>query len=151
MYSNKSCDIRANFCIPANMAVIGQKLLYLSKVLWFCQNGCIRARCFGSGKVLYSDKSGWILAKWLYYGKNVVFEHVVLFGQKKLYSGKSGCNRAKWLYLGKSYSILAKWLYLGKSGRVRSKFVVFRQKRFYSCKRECVLENVVVFRQKGLY
>ena len=47
------------------------------------------------GRLLYSGKSGFIVPKWLYLSKLVVFGQsdcirakVVLFWQKRLYSGK---------------------------------------------------------------
>ena len=66
------------------MVVLGQKLLYLGKLVVFIQVGCIGARW------LYSGKSGCIWGKKLLNSTNGV-----LFVQ-------SGCNRAKWLYYGRS-------------------------------------------------
>ena len=65
------------------MVVLGQKLLYLGKLVVFIQVGCIGARW------LYSGKSGCIWGKKLLNSTNGV-----LFVQ-------SGCNRAKWLYYGR--------------------------------------------------
>ena len=52
---------------------------------------------------LYSGKSCFILAMWLFSGKVVVF-------------GESGCIRAKWLYSGKSGSIQEKVIVFKQSG-----------------------------------
>ena len=59
------------------------------------------------------EQIGCIRAKWLYWGK------VVVFGKKLLYSGKSGCIRENWLYLVK------KWLYLCKSGCICTRLILF--------------------------
>ena len=67
-------------------------------------------------------KRGFILTKWLYPSKVVVFGQsgcirakVVVVGQNLLYSNKSGCNGAKVVVFGQ------KWLYSGKSGCIRAK------------------------------
>ena len=65
--------------------------------------------------------SGCIRAKWLYWGK------MVIFAQKLLFSGKSGCNWAKVVVFGQTLLFLGKvivfrqtccfrlrWLYSGK-------------------------------------
>ena len=74
-------------CIRAKVVVFWQKWLYSkrsdcirAKVVAFGQSGCIRAKVvvlgqkwLYSGKVLYSEKSGCILEKWLYSWRVVVF------------------------------------------------------------------------------
>ena len=63
--------------------MIGQKWLYVDKVVLFGQSGSV------GGKWLYSGKSCCNRAKWL--NSRIV---VVLWA-KLLYSGKGGCIRAK--------------------------------------------------------
>ena len=65
------------------MVVIGQKRLYVDKVVLFGQSD------FVGVKWLYSGKSCCNRAKWLNSRKMVVL------WAKLLYSGKSGCIRAK--------------------------------------------------------
>ena len=80
----------------------------------------------------------------------VVFEKVVVFGQKWLNSGKVVVFWQMFLYSGKSGCIRSRWLYSGKSGCNQAKFarcirevVVFGN---CDCIREsgCVRANVVV-------
>ena len=59
--------------------------------------------------MVYSDKSGCVLAKWLYSCKVVVFV-------------QSGCIRVKMVVFGQ------KWLYSGKSGFIGAKVFKFGQK-----------------------
>ena len=83
----------------------------------FGYNGCIRAKFLYFGKMvvfgqkwLYSRKVVAFRQKWLYSDKFVVI------GQEWLYSGKSGCIREKELVFGQGFFIQAKWLNLGKYG-----------------------------------
>ena len=166
-------------CIRVKVVVLGQKLLYLGKVV---VRGCIRANLFYSVKVvvfvvlvfgksgefgqsLYSGKGGCIQAKWLYSCKSGCI------WAKRLYWVKcfgSGCIRVKVVELGQRVC-MAKVVVFGQSGLVRAKWlfsakvVVFgqsgfiRAKWFYSGKRGCIRVKwlysgkVVVFGQKWLY
>ena len=77
------------------MVVFEKKRFHSDKVVVFRQ------------MLLYSGKSGYIWAKWMYSGKVVVF-------------GKSGCFRVKIVVFGQ------KWLYVGKVIFIPAKVVVFR-------------------------
>ena len=61
--------------VLAKVVVFGQKLLYSVEMVVFGQDGCIRA------KLVVLWQSGCIWAK------VVLFENVVVFGQKWFYSG----------------------------------------------------------------
>ena len=88
-------------CFWAKVVVFGQKWLYSVK------SGCNRAN------VVVYRKIDFIPAKWLYFGK------VVVFWQSWLYSGKKGFIRRKWLYSGKSGYIRSKLDVFGKIGCFR--------------------------------
>ena len=104
------------------------------------QSGCIRT------KVVLFGQSGFIVVRWLYSGKMVVFgqslhcktviQKCCIRAKKLLYSGKSGCTRAKVVVvLCKCGCIRAKVLVVfGQSGCIRGKVVVFGQKWLYSGK-----------------
>ena len=62
-----------------NVVVFDQKLLYSGKLVVRGQSGCVRTKVYVIGQ------GGNNRAKWLYFGKRM------------LYSGKNSCIRAKWL------------------------------------------------------
>ena len=64
-----TCSVQAKVVGIGKVVVFGQKCLYSDK------NGYIRA------KYLYSGKSGCIWAKWFYLGKSGCNRKVVVFGK----------------------------------------------------------------------
>ena len=140
LYPGESGCIRIKWFCLGKSCCIRAKWLYSGKVVVFGQSGCVREKVVVFGqRWLYSDKSGFILAKDVVYGQSCCIPakvvvigqsfysgKVVVFGQKLLQS-VTGCIRAKWFSR-------EKWLYSGKS----------------SCKRWLYYGTVVVFLQKLL-
>ena len=83
MYKVKVIVLGQSECIQEKLLCSGKIIVFLQKMVefektgkYFGKNGRIRA------KWMYLGNSGCIQAKWLYSGKVMLFEKMVVFGQK---------------------------------------------------------------------